>query len=128
MAKVLRCGELMPGCKAVIEGKDVTEVMAKGAEHAKKEHGMATSRLIWPRRSRPRSRTSRHPVADYRSERRATLGARGHLVVVPCGVGSPHTDRGTRGQANHAHGHGPPVCSPDRLHGGAPAVVTGQSG
>jgi predicted small metal-binding protein len=42
MAKVLRCGDLMPGCKAVIEGKDVTEVMAKGAEHAKKEHGMAT--------------------------------------------------------------------------------------
>jgi predicted small metal-binding protein len=42
MAKVLHCGDLMPGCKAVIEGKDVTEVMAKGAEHAKKEHGMAT--------------------------------------------------------------------------------------
>jgi predicted small metal-binding protein len=42
MAKVLRCGDLMPGCKAVIEGKDVAEVMAKGAEHAKKDHGMAT--------------------------------------------------------------------------------------
>jgi predicted small metal-binding protein len=42
MAKVLRCGDLMPGCKAVIEGKDVTEVMAKGAEHAKKDHGMTT--------------------------------------------------------------------------------------
>ena len=42
MAKVLHCGDLMPGCKAVIEGKDVTAVMAKGAEHAKKEHGMAT--------------------------------------------------------------------------------------
>ena len=42
MAKVLRCGDLMPGCKAVIEGKDVPEVMTKGAEHAKKEHGMAT--------------------------------------------------------------------------------------
>lgn len=41
MAKVLRCGDLMPGCNAVIEGKDVAEVMAKGAEHAKKDHGMA---------------------------------------------------------------------------------------
>lgn len=41
MAKVLRCGDLMPGCKAVIEGKDVAEVMSKGAEHAKKDHGMA---------------------------------------------------------------------------------------
>jgi predicted small metal-binding protein len=40
MAKVLRCGDLMPGCKAIIEGKDVAEVMAKGVEHAKKDHGM----------------------------------------------------------------------------------------
>lgn len=40
MAKVLRCGDLMPGCSAVIEGKDVAEVMTKGAEHAKKDHGV----------------------------------------------------------------------------------------
>ena len=42
MAKILKCGDLMPGCNAVIEGKDVAEVMAKGAEHAKTAHGMAT--------------------------------------------------------------------------------------
>jgi predicted small metal-binding protein len=42
MAKVLHCGDLMPGCKAVIEGKDMAEVMKKGAEHAKTAHGMAT--------------------------------------------------------------------------------------
>ena len=42
MAKVLRCGDLMPGCSTVLEGKDVAEVMAKGAEHAKKDHGIAT--------------------------------------------------------------------------------------
>jgi predicted small metal-binding protein len=41
MAKELRCGELMPGCKAVIEGKDEAEVMARGVEHAKKDHGLA---------------------------------------------------------------------------------------
>jgi len=41
MAKVLHCGDLMPGCSAVLEGKDVAEVMAKGAEHAKKDHGIA---------------------------------------------------------------------------------------
>jgi predicted small metal-binding protein len=41
MAKVLRCGDLMPGCSAVLEGKDVAEVMAKGAEHAKKDHGLS---------------------------------------------------------------------------------------
>lgn len=42
MAKVLRCGDLMPGCSFVAEGKDMAEVMAKGAEHAKKAHGIAT--------------------------------------------------------------------------------------
>jgi predicted small metal-binding protein len=42
MAKILRCGDLMPGCNFVAEGKDVAEVMAKGAEHAKKDHGMAS--------------------------------------------------------------------------------------
>jgi predicted small metal-binding protein len=40
MAKVLRCGDLMAGCNAVIEGKDEAEVMAKGAEHAKTAHKM----------------------------------------------------------------------------------------
>ncbi len=40
MAKVLRCGDLMPGCNAVIEGKDEAEVMTKGTEHAKTVHKM----------------------------------------------------------------------------------------
>jgi predicted small metal-binding protein len=39
--KQLRCGDLMPGCNAVIEGQDEAEVMKKGAEHAKTAHGMA---------------------------------------------------------------------------------------
>jgi predicted small metal-binding protein len=42
MAKVLRCGDLVPGCNAVIEGKDEAEVMTKGAEHAKTAHKMAS--------------------------------------------------------------------------------------
>ena len=42
MAKVLKCGDLMPGCNFVAEGKDVAEVMAKGAEHAKTAHGMSS--------------------------------------------------------------------------------------
>ena len=42
MAKVLRCGDLMPGCQVVIEGQDVTEVMKKGADHAKAAHGMTS--------------------------------------------------------------------------------------
>jgi predicted small metal-binding protein len=40
--KQLRCGDLMPGCSAVIEGKDEAEVMSKGAEHAKTAHGIAS--------------------------------------------------------------------------------------
>ena len=40
MAKQLSCGDLMPGCKAVVEGKDEAEVMAKAAEHAKATHGL----------------------------------------------------------------------------------------
>ena len=40
MAKVLRCGDLMPGCNTVIEGKDEAEVMAKGAEHARTAHNV----------------------------------------------------------------------------------------
>ena len=42
MPKVLKCGDLMPGCSFVAEGKDTTEVMAKGAEHAKTAHGMTS--------------------------------------------------------------------------------------
>ena len=41
MAKILKCGDLMPGCNFVAEGKDEAEVMAKGAQHAKQAHGMA---------------------------------------------------------------------------------------
>jgi predicted small metal-binding protein len=40
MAKILKCGDLMPGCNFVVEGKDEAEVMAKGAQHAKQAHGM----------------------------------------------------------------------------------------
>jgi predicted small metal-binding protein len=32
----------MPGCSAVMEGKDEAEVLKKAAEHARKDHGMAT--------------------------------------------------------------------------------------
>ncbi len=42
MAKMIRCADLMPGCKAVVEGKDAAEVMAQAAEHAKKDHGVTS--------------------------------------------------------------------------------------
>ena len=40
MAKVLACGDLMPGCKAVLEGEDEAEVMAKGVKHAELAHNL----------------------------------------------------------------------------------------
>lgn len=36
--KVLRCGDVMPGCNAVITGKDSDEVLEKAETHARKEH------------------------------------------------------------------------------------------
>ena len=38
--KILRCGDIMPGCDKVIEGKNEDEVFAKAEEHARKEHNM----------------------------------------------------------------------------------------
>ena len=42
MAKELRCGELIPGCPTVVEGKDENEVMTKAAEHARQAHNIQT--------------------------------------------------------------------------------------
>lgn len=36
--KVLRCGDVMPGCDTVITGKDSEEVLEKAEAHARKEH------------------------------------------------------------------------------------------
>lgn len=41
MAKVLKCGDVMPGCNTVVEGFDEAEVMRKATEHAKTVHRMA---------------------------------------------------------------------------------------
>jgi predicted small metal-binding protein len=41
MAKSLACGAVMPGCKAVLTGRDENEVMQRAAEHAKSAHKMA---------------------------------------------------------------------------------------
>jgi predicted small metal-binding protein len=38
--KVLKCGDVMPGCDKVIEGKSSDEVFAKAEAHARKEHNM----------------------------------------------------------------------------------------
>ena len=40
MTKQLNCGDLMPGCSALIEGRDEAEVLAKAAMHARDHHGV----------------------------------------------------------------------------------------
>ena len=40
--KVLKCGDLNPGCNFVAKGKDENEVLKQAAQHAKADHGMAT--------------------------------------------------------------------------------------
>lgn len=40
MSKVLKCGDLMPGCDTVIVGKDTDEVLEKAEAHARKDHNM----------------------------------------------------------------------------------------
>jgi len=40
MGKVLRCGDVMPGCDKVIHGKNEEEVFAKAEEHVHKQHNM----------------------------------------------------------------------------------------
>ena len=40
MAKVLKCGDVVPGCKEEIKGESEHDVLRKAAEHAKTAHNM----------------------------------------------------------------------------------------
>ena len=40
MEKVLRCGDLFPGCQAEAHGKTDDEVLKRAAEHARATHGI----------------------------------------------------------------------------------------
>jgi len=37
----MRCGDLMPGCPTVIEGRDDDDVLTQAAEHARRDHEIA---------------------------------------------------------------------------------------
>jgi predicted small metal-binding protein len=41
MAKVLRCGELFPGCSVEAHGESEEEILKQAAAHAKRDHGVA---------------------------------------------------------------------------------------
>lgn len=40
MAKVLRCGELFPGCSVEARGESEDEILQQAAAHAKRDHGV----------------------------------------------------------------------------------------
>jgi predicted small metal-binding protein len=40
MAKVLRCGELFPGCSIEARGETEEEILEQAAEHARRDHGV----------------------------------------------------------------------------------------
>jgi predicted small metal-binding protein len=42
MSKVLKCGDLNPGCKFEVRGRDENEVLQQAAQHAKTEHGLSS--------------------------------------------------------------------------------------
>ncbi len=39
--KELRCGDVMDGCTAVIEGETIDDIIKQAAKHAHEEHGVA---------------------------------------------------------------------------------------
>ena len=41
MGKVLRCGELFPGCSVEARGETEEEILKQAAEHARRDHGVA---------------------------------------------------------------------------------------
>ena len=40
MAKVLKCKDVVPGCKTILEGRDEVDVVVKEAEHVRVAHKM----------------------------------------------------------------------------------------
>ena len=40
MTKVLKCGDVVPGCKAEMKGESEHDVLRQAAEHAKTAHHM----------------------------------------------------------------------------------------
>ncbi|HEU5196850.1 MAG TPA: DUF1059 domain-containing protein [Methylomirabilota bacterium] len=41
MAKVLRCGELFPGCSIEARGETEEDILKQAAEHARRDHGVS---------------------------------------------------------------------------------------
>ena len=42
MAKVLKCGDVVPGCDFEMRGDSEEDILQKAGEHAKTDHGLAS--------------------------------------------------------------------------------------
>ena len=67
MAKVLKCGDLHPGCKFEAHGSTEDDVLKKAAEHAKTAHNMkeVTPEVL---------SKARHAIHDEGESRAKTTG------------------------------------------------------
>jgi predicted small metal-binding protein len=134
MAKVLRCGDLMPGCNAVIEGKDEAEVMAK-AEHAKAAHKMTAIPPDIAAKVKAASRTRSSPCNPNSQLALTGLESPSALVVSETSSGarrsrSEHSTRtGSTGRSGESgaplipatlHDVRPKTCSPAGGRVGSP--------
>ena len=107
MAKMLKCGDLMPGCTVVIEGKDENEVMAKASEHARQKHGVYS---VSPDMAAKAKAAIIDVCVNNRHQRGARVLFEYETTGKPRGVGAPTAPRGR------------PLEGGRRDHGGRPAA------
>src|SRR5229473_2935843 len=91
MAKMLKCGDLMPGCTVVIEGKDENEVMAKASEHARQKHGVYS---VSPDMAAKAKAAIIDVCVNNRHQRGARVLFEYETTGKPRGVGAPTAPRG----------------------------------
>jgi predicted small metal-binding protein len=58
MKKVFRCGDLMPGCGALLVGASVDDILEQATRHVREVHGMASLVPSWQPKPKQRWRTS----------------------------------------------------------------------
>lgn len=82
MEKSLACGDVVPGCKAVMNGRDETEVMERVTAHAKRAHQMevlpseVAAKVRAAIKDRPQSAAKPSGKGEPRKELREKVEAR----------------------------------------------------
>jgi predicted small metal-binding protein len=68
MSKILKCGDVLPGCKTEIRGESEHDVLRKAAEHAKTAHQMENI----PPDMLPKIKRAIHDEGEARSQKAGT--------------------------------------------------------